>query len=211
MAMRTTRLVLSVALLGSALLASDTATELSPSRGSLNRTHDSPPISLSEGHDGPAILLADRRVLVLFEDLFRRAMMGSLDIERAAFLTFENGRFACLLWPASGDFRRESFEGAIPVGTVAIVHTHPNRIPKASPQDKATAKQTGLPLFTLTFANITMVDPGSGIESWPVRRTPWHRAVSPADSSGESACREIGAPVRKSRPESLLAELGDSG
>lgn len=210
MAIRTTRLFLSLALLGSALLAADAGVESPPpSRGLLERTFDPPPVALRGDLDGAAILLEDPRVLVLFEDLFRRAMMGSQDVERAAFLTIENGRFSCLLWPASRGFRRESFEGAIPVGTVAIVHTHPNRIPKASLQDRATAKQTGLPLFTLTRTSITMVDPHSGIETWPVRRNGWYRAVSPADSPGASSCREIGVPERKPLPEGLLAERGE--
>lgn len=209
MAIRTTRFFLSLALLGSALLAADAGVELSPSRGLLERTFDPPPVALRGDIDGPAILLEDRRVLVLFEDLFRRAMMGSQDVERAAFLTIENGRFACLLWPASRGFRRESFQGAIPIGTVAIVHTHPNRIPKASLQDIETAQQTGLPLFTLTRTNITIVDPLSGSQTWPVRRTAWYRAISPVDSPGASTCRDIGVPERKPLPEGLLAERSE--
>lgn len=210
MAMRTTRLFLSLALFGSALFAADAGIEVSPpSAGLLERRSEPPPIRLTEEPEGPAILLEDRGVLALFEDLFRRAMMGSQDIERAAFLTIENGRFACLLWPASRDFRRETFKGTIPPGTVAIVHTHPNRVAKASVQDRATAKQTGLPLFTITWSNITIVDPLTGIETWPVRRTPWHRAITPADSAGASACREIGVPDREPLPEGLLAGRGE--
>lgn len=210
MAIRTTRLFLSLALLGSALFAADADVELSPPfRGPLERTFDPPPIALTKELDGPALLLEDPRVLVLFEDLLRRALLGSQDLERAAFLTIENGRYACLLWPSSREFRRESFRGLIPAGTVAIVHTHPNRMPKASRQDQETAKQTGLPLFTLTRGNITVVDPVSGLESWPVRGTYWHSSVSPADSAGASSCREIGVPDRKPLAENLLAKRGE--
>lgn len=208
MANRTTRLFLSLALLGSALLAAD-ADIPAHSRGLLEHATDPPPVALRGDLDGAAILLEDRRVLVLFEDLFRRAMMGSQDVERAAFLTIENGQFACLLWPATRDFRSESFHGAVPRGTVAIVHTHPNRIPKASLQDKKTAQKTGLPLFTITRTNITMVDPHTGTELWPVRRIGWYRAISEADSPGSSSCREIGAPVRKPLAQGLLAERGE--
>jgi hypothetical protein len=206
MTIHTTRLFLSFALLASTLLAEGVGGE--DFRGLRDRKVTSPPVALTGDLDGPAMLLEDPRVLALFGDLFRLALLGSQDLERAAFLTIENGRFACRLWPSSRDFRRESFQGVIPAGTVAIVHTHPNRMPKASRQDRETAKQTGLPLFTLTWANITVVDPLSGVESWPVRQTLWNRAVSSADSAGAGSCREIGVPDRKRFPEGLLAERG---
>ncbi|MGH9459295.1 MAG: hypothetical protein ACRD2J_16795 [Thermoanaerobaculia bacterium] len=138
--------------------------------------------------------LAEPEVLALLEDLFRRGGAGTRDIERAAFLVRrDDGTFDCLLWPFTGGFRSESFQGRVPDGTVAIVHTHPNTMIKASRQDRDTARTAGLPLFTVTWANISVVDPANGKEHWGFRRDKWSAAI-PAATRETCRCREIGTP-----------------
>ncbi|MFN2443167.1 MAG: hypothetical protein ABR517_10840 [Thermoanaerobaculia bacterium] len=203
MAIRTTLLFLFLALVSSALSAAEGAAATASVPAAVL---EAPRATVPEDSDWAASLVSDPRVLAFFDDLFLRAGVGSRNEERAAFLTIENGRFGCLLWPASRDFRRETFQGIIPKGTVAIVHTHPSHITPASLQDRATAKQTGLPLFTVTRSNISLIDPSTGAETWPVRRTFWRERAIPAGSSERTSCREIGTPDRSSLPGGLLAQ-----
>lgn len=203
MAIRTILLFLFLSFVSSALSAAEgAAATASVPVGVL----EAPRATVLEDLDWAASLVSDPRVLAFFDDLFRRGGVGSRNEERAAFLTIANGRFGCLLWPASRDFRRETFQGTIPKGTFAIVHTHPNHITPASLQDRATAKQTGLPLFTVTRSNISLIDPSTGAETWPVRRTDWRKTAIPAGSSERSSCREIGTPDRRPLPGGLLAQ-----
>ena len=152
----------------------------------------------------PAELLDDPEVAALFADLFRLAGMGTRDLERAAFLVREpDDTWSCLLWPSNAGFRSEQFRGAVPEGVVAIVHTHPNRIVQASAQDVRTAVATGLPVFTITWANITVIDERTGEQQWVSKSRDWRKAV-PASLREDCRCREIG-PDAKPLREGLLA------
>ena len=67
----------------------------------------------------------------------------------------------------SNGYQEQTFPGEMPLGTVAIVHTHPPYRPNPSLQDIDEAKALKMPIYVLTRASITMIDPFSG-ESVPV-------------------------------------------
>lgn len=147
----------------------------------------------------------DPEILALFRDLFRRSGWGANDTERAAFLVREaSGRWGCLLWPSTARYRSEAFKGLIPEGTVAIVHTHPNSLVKASRHDFESARATGLPLFTLTWANVSLILPTAENETLVISRKNWTRAVT-AEQIASCECREIGTPERAPLPGGLVA------
>lgn len=150
-------------------------------------------------------LVRNDEALALLDDLFTLGGRGSRDSERAAFLTLDGGRYSCLLWPMYNGFRKEVFKGPIPPHTIAIVHTHPNRMEGASLGDRETAMQTGLPLITITWSTISIVDPLTGRETWLVRRDKWRKRIDLAKVREECRCREIGTPDRIPSTETLVA------
>lgn len=161
------------------------------------------PIQSAERLDS-ADLLQDPEVVALFAHLFQLAGLGTRDLERAAFLVREpDESWSCLLWPMNAAFRTEEFRGRIPDGAVAIVHTHPNRIPQASLEDSRAAIAAGLPLYTITWANVTVIDERTGVEARIFRNRDWRKSI-PASFRDEGRCREIGPRQQRLR-EGLLA------
>lgn len=127
----------------------------------------------------------------LFADLLREGGYGRWNTERAAFLIREDtGQYRCILWPAERGFYRESFHGAMPEGTVAIIHTHPGHLPDASTNDQRTAMRTGVPIFTLTPLNINLTTTKG--ENVAIVANRWWAPVSGASSS---RCTAPGAPA----------------
>jgi hypothetical protein len=130
-------------------------------------------------HEQPA-------VRALFADLVRLGGYGRWNTERAAFLVRNpGGDVRCLLWPPTREFARERFEGRIPDGTIAIVHTHPEETPMGSPGDLRTAQTLGLPLFILTRNHIYQVTPDGKNEEvlqaavWAARSATTARCSAP--------------------------------
>lgn len=118
--------------------------------------------------------LEDDRVLGLFADLAWNATRRGGSVEAAAFLIADPERgMECRIWPHSAAKRRESFRGVIPPGTVAIVHTHPNGIPRPSRADVAEAKRIGLPIYVLSRIDIWAVNSADGAEVPLVERKNW--------------------------------------
>jgi len=75
---------------------------------------------------------------------------GRLPVEHAGFLIRErDGTLTFAPWQR-GEFQRARFEGAIPRGTIALVHTHPRRLPQPSRGDLDQAKRLGIPLIVVT-------------------------------------------------------------
>jgi hypothetical protein len=109
-----------------------------------------------------AELSRDAAVRALFADLLRVADYGYGNAERGAFLVLESdGNYRCELWPG-GELRRTRFEGRIPKGTVAIVHTHPHSTPQVSADDQEAARISRLPVYALTMNEIWMATPAGG-------------------------------------------------
>jgi hypothetical protein len=91
------------------------------------------------------------------EQLSELAAFGRSDRERAAFLVLRgDGTFHCAVWPASNTWHSASWSGAIPFGTVAVMHTHPRHIPQPSTQDMAQARRLDIPVLVVTPGSIAM-------------------------------------------------------
>jgi hypothetical protein len=92
-------------------------------------------------------------------------MVVGPEMEAAAFLVATDAGLECVLWP---DERRrtrtQAFRGAIPAGTVAIAHTHPDRADLREPSgmDRLEARRTGLPIYVVTHWTVWVADPISG-------------------------------------------------
>ncbi|HJT18227.1 MAG TPA: Mov34/MPN/PAD-1 family protein [Thermoanaerobaculia bacterium] len=104
-------------------------------------------------------------VIDSFDTLLRKSAYGKLGEERAGFLVYEGGRFRLVMWPPTHRFHAEEWQGAIPAGTVAVVHTHPSNQPAPSAHDRYEAERVGVPIIVLTFNSVELVQ-----ETGAVRR-----------------------------------------
>jgi hypothetical protein len=75
--------------------------------------------------------------------------------ERAAFVIRRNERIYCLAWKPSPEPDMARWDGPLPEGTIAIVHTHPNWLPMPSNVDARTARETRLPVYVVTRSRIS--------------------------------------------------------
>ena len=117
---------------------------------------------------------ADPHVLVLFSDVLTRGLVWDDYAESAAFIVRENdGSYRCLMWPQTNQFQKQTFNGGMPAGTVAIVHTHPQNAPLPSQGDIEVAQRLHVPNYVLTRTNITAADPISGSAVDVVRHWVW--------------------------------------
>ncbi|MCU1246891.1 MAG: Prokaryotic s of the domain [Acidobacteria bacterium] len=93
-----------------------------------------------------------------FAQLLALGGYGRRPDERAAFVVARgDGRFDCVLWPATNGFRSASWQGSRPKGTVAIAHTHPRTLPDPSLHDAEEARRLGLPIYVLTPQQVALV------------------------------------------------------
>lgn len=83
---------------------------------------------------------------------------GDRDLEVAAWLACDGAACRLVPWPASREFRRATWRGAVPDGAIAIVHTHPAPLPWPSHADRRTARATGLPVVVVTTQCLVYVD-----------------------------------------------------
>ena len=91
-----------------------------------------------------------------FQSLLRAAGYGRLGVERAGFLVLDGDHFRLELWPPTQKFHSEEWSGRIPMGTVAVVHTHPPDLPAPSLQDRMEAQRVGLPIIVVTTISISV-------------------------------------------------------
>jgi hypothetical protein len=92
-------------------------------------------------------------------DLLRHGRFGMSQREEAAFLIRNAaGATFFLHWPGDGELNQASWNGPIPTGTVAIVHTHPNYLPLPSNRDNRVARAAEIPVFVITRMSITRTD-----------------------------------------------------
>jgi hypothetical protein len=118
-------------------------------------------------------LLMTAGVLNIFADVLRRGEFGLRDVETAAFVVRdEDGGYRCELWPPTNQFRAAKFTWNPPPNVVAIVHTHPASMPKSSNGDRETAIRLAIPVYSLTLANIYVVD-SLGVSKPLVRNRHW--------------------------------------
>ncbi len=87
------------------------------------------------------------------------AALTRYDSERAAFLVRRvDGRLVVVAWPAGGPADAE-YRGRIPLGCVAVIHTHPSRTPQPSRRDIAEARRIGIPIVVITSQSVTVAMP----------------------------------------------------
>jgi hypothetical protein len=149
---------------------------------------------------GVRALASEEYVVDYFSDIFLRGAIWRDSGETAAFLVRKNnGELQCLLWPATNEYKGQSFRGRIPDGTVAIVHTHPGAAFNPSVGDARQAREIGLPIFVLTRGHVTAVG-ADGITLPVVERRSW------MTTKGERRCEERWtAPLRSESDRSLTS------
>lgn len=117
----------------------------------------------------------------LFAGVLRAASFGLTDLERAAFIVRgTDGVLRSEPWPATDGKHAESFRGVMPVGTVAIVHTHPVEWPMPSQHDIEEATRLRIPIYVVTLQNVYRATPDS---RWPdvvIRGRSWFKDAMPA-------------------------------
>jgi len=100
----------------------------------------------------------------VFAAMLRAARYGCASEEQAAFLIRNaSGATFFLRWRANGELNRAEWDGPIPAGTVAIVHTHPNWLPLPSNRDALVARQTAVPVYVVTRTRIARTDGGEPV------------------------------------------------
>ena len=103
------------------------------------------------------------------------AALTRRDSERAAFLVRrDDGTLRTIAWQA-GDTTEASYKGRIPVGCIAIIHTHPIAAPHPSRRDLAESQRLNLPIVVITPDGVTAALPdGSSTQlfggKWTSRR-----------------------------------------
>jgi proteasome lid subunit RPN8/RPN11 len=133
--------------------------------------------------------------------LWAAADFGNTPHERAAWIVPEPEGMRWMNWPNGRRFLTAQWKGPAPAGAVAIVHTHPVMVdPKPSEQDIATARQLGVPVYTVSRSGIWKAEPDGSIV--PVDDARWWSACR------SGACEEKRNPEsRTARNSTLLQEL----
>jgi hypothetical protein len=112
----------------------------------------------------PDLLTSNQDVLRDLYCLWKTGGYGVRDTERSLWITGNGGKYGSVPWPWSAESKKETWNGPLPVGTVANAHTHPDRSiseSKASPKpsttggntgrgDQGTADKIGLPVYVVT-------------------------------------------------------------
>lgn len=88
-----------------------------------------------------------------------RTQRGGFDEESAAFIVRNSaGGLELYHWPRSRAFRAAHWDGALPEGVVALMHTHPASLPRPSGQDVAEARRLRLPVYVVTERQMCVAD-----------------------------------------------------
>lgn len=124
-----------------------------------------------------ADVVASPHVTAHFRELLRDARYGYGREEAAFLIRLDDDAYALVVWPGSGDVDRGRWEGAVPPNTVAIVHTHPGWLPMPSAIDRATSRDSGLPVYVVTSGGISRA--ACGEVSVVLRRAAWATARLP--------------------------------
>jgi hypothetical protein len=124
----------------------------------------------------------DTLIRGFFADILQQGGFGRWKTERAAFIVRdERNRYRCVAWPSDGHLYRQQFRGAMPAGTVAIIHTHPKELPEASQGDKETAVRLSVPIFVLTPLNIELIT-DRGVAVPVIRNHLWFEVKPPSSA-----------------------------
>ncbi|MEW5980576.1 MAG: RHS repeat-associated core domain-containing protein, partial [Acidobacteriota bacterium] len=135
----------------------------------------------------PDALVGDQKVMESLYCLWVKGGYGFQPTERATWITKQQGDYGTVPWPWSAEAGKESWKGPPPIGSVAIVHTHPdNRSPKPSTTggvtrrgDQGTADAINLPVYVVTRNAIWKAVPG-GKEPLQVVEGEWWKPFQEA-------------------------------
>ena len=97
-----------------------------------------------------------------FADILRRGLTRQ-EAESAAWVVLKVDHYECIVWNSTGYRSEVTFQGEMPFGVVAVVHSHPPSLPKASLKDLETARQLNVPIFAVTPMAVWVADPDAGI------------------------------------------------
>jgi proteasome lid subunit RPN8/RPN11 len=139
----------------------------------------------------------DPNLLAGFRNLAALAIQGGQQADNrevAAFLVREsNGTITFRVWPHTARTRSETYHGPTPSGTVAIAHTHPFYAPQPSRGDIKQSVRLGLPIYVITYWDLSVVDPSSGEWTYLIHYKAWMKSPKPAEAE---ASRSSGSPDR---------------
>lgn len=93
--------------------------------------------------------------------------------EAAAFVVWREGTLSLVPWPDQFERHRQTWQGRIPDGAIAVVHTHPDRRPTLSLGDRDLARSTGLAVVALSRWAIWIADPDRSDPVPLVERRNW--------------------------------------
>ena len=94
-----------------------------------------------------------------YASLLAESGYGRLPRERAAFLIREaDGSLTLEHW-GHGARRHATFRGAVPPGTIAILHTHPRGDARPSAQDRDEAARLRMPVVVITTRGVVAALP----------------------------------------------------
>lgn len=128
--------------------------------------------------DGLDAVTSDATVRQYFYDLWRQSGYGSGPNERAAWIGKRmnlqdpsTAIYTCLKWPWSAAAAQETWTGDVPLGMIALAHTHPDaKSPKPSvggtksyPRDDYASKQINAPVYTISRRGIWKILPSGAI------------------------------------------------
>lgn len=105
--------------------------------------------------------------------LWAQAGFGSTREERAAWVVpHASEGMRWVSWPNGRRFLAARWDGPVPAGAVAIVHTHPSVVdPKPSEQDIETARRLRVPVYTVSRSGIWKAVPDGSVV--PVEDSAW--------------------------------------
>ena len=69
------------------------------------------------------------------------------------------GKFACVVWPATRHLRRAEWNGPLPKGIVAVIHSHQRLAINPSQHDVFEACRVGIPMIVVTPTSLVMAKP----------------------------------------------------
>ncbi|MDQ6802785.1 MAG: hypothetical protein M3041_18435 [Acidobacteriota bacterium] len=117
------------------------------------------------------------------------------DFEQAAFVVrHADGSLSVIDWPSGHLFRKATWSGPVPPGTIAIIHTHPLRMPLPSQIDRVEATRTGLTIYAVTRLQLCSADPHNRIACRSTKSRAELRGIPPAADDWMS-------PVSQMNPE----------
>jgi hypothetical protein len=172
-----------VAFLGSVTLhAENTVTPLPRSAGE----SPNPLLLIEPGAARPEDLSTDPHVREMIQQLWAQSHFGSLCYERAAWIVREeDGSYSCVQVPPTYECNALRFVPEKPLGTVALMHTHPttNGVGRRDwGEDERAAELIGVPLYTIERNGLRKYDPVSNKNSREQVGLKW------MDRRGEDGC-----------------------